>query len=97
MSEFATAENVIMFETLFYWTRSHDLMPRHKWSFKRLIQDQNPSERWVLIDHSQRSPKAVPLHNENSKPSIRIAHSVHLKESYDEMKKLLEAIQWNVQ
>jgi hypothetical protein len=37
------------------------------------------------------------LYNKNSKPSIPIVHSVHLKETYDEMKILLEAIKYNVQ
>jgi len=64
--------------------------------FKGVIHKQTPSEWWVFIDCSQQSLKAV-LHNENSKPSIPIAHSVHLKETYDEIKLLLEAIQYNVQ
>ena len=64
--------------------------------FRRLIHEQTPLEWRVFIDCSQQSLKAV-LHNENSKPSIPIAHSVHLKETYDEIKLLLEAIQYNVQ
>ena len=41
--------------------------------------------------------KAVLLHNEISEPSIPIAHSVHLKETYNEMKILLEGKEYNVE
>jgi hypothetical protein len=37
------------------------------------------------------------LHNGQSKPSIPIAHQVYLKDTYDNMKILLEAMQSNVQ
>jgi len=37
------------------------------------------------------------LHNKNSKPSIPIVHSVHLNETYNEIKILLEEILYNVQ
>jgi len=47
--------------------------------FKGLIHEQNPSDWRVSLDYSQRSLRAVFLHNENSKPSIPIVHSVHLK------------------
>jgi len=65
--------------------------------FKKVIHVETPSEWRVFIHYSQRSLKAVLLYNENSKPSIPIVHSVHLKETYDKMKILLEAIQYNVQ
>ena len=60
--------------------------------FRVLIHVQIPSEWWVFIDCSQRSLKSVVLLNENCKASIPIVHSVHLKETYYEMKILLEAI-----
>ena len=66
-------------------------------AFKGLIHEQNPSEWRGFIHYSQQSLKAVPLHNENSQPSTLIAHSVHLKQTHDEMKILLQAIQYNVQ
>ena len=66
-------------------------------AFKGLIHEQNPSEWRGFIHYSQQSLKAVPLHNENSNPSTLIAHSVHLKQTHDEMKILLQAIQYNVQ
>ena len=52
----------------------------------------NPSDWRLFIDSSKRSLKGVLLHNGNKYPSIPIAHSVHLKESYDNMELLLEAI-----
>ncbi|GFG40816.1 hypothetical protein Cfor_08064 [Coptotermes formosanus] len=59
-------------------------------------QEYNSSDWWLFIDSLQRSLKAVLLHNRNSKTSIAIAHSVHFKETYNNMKILLEAIQCNV-
>jgi hypothetical protein len=52
------------------------------------------SEWRLFIDSSTRSLKAVLLHNGNSKPSIPIAHTVHLKETYDNMQVLLQAIKY---
>jgi hypothetical protein len=61
---------------------------------KELKQEQ---EHWRLfIDSYQRSLKSGFLHNGNAKPSIPIARSVLLKETYSNMKVLLEAIQYNV-
>ena len=54
----------------------------------------NPSDWRLFIDSSKRSLKGV-LHNGNKYPSIPIAHSVHLKESYDNMEFLLEAIKYS--
>jgi hypothetical protein len=64
--------------------------------FKELKQEHNSSDWQLFIDCSQRSLKAVFLHNRNSKPSIAIAHSVHLMDTYDNIKLLVEAIQYNV-
>ena len=69
--------------------------------FKSLLQDHVNSEWRLFIDSSKRSLKAVLLHNGNVKPSIPIAHSVHLKESYENMKLLLQCInyqthQWHI-
>ena len=60
-----------------------------------------PSDWRFFIDSSKRSLKGVLLHNVNKYPSIPIAHSVHLNESYDNMELLLEVIkyseyQWNL-
>jgi len=69
--------------------------------FSSLSQEYIADEWRLFIDSSQRSLKAVLLHNGNVKQSIPIGHSVHLKESYNNMKVLLEAIhyethQWNI-
>ena len=53
------------------------------------------SQDWRLfIDSSKRSLKAVLLHNSNVYPSIPIAHSVELKETYTNMELLLDRIQY---
>ena len=58
--------------------------------------DEHKSSEWrLLINFSQRSLKAVLLHNGNSKRSVSIPHSVHLKKTYDNMKMLLEVICYN--
>ena len=51
---------------------------------------------WTLfIDSSKLSLKAVLLHNGNTLPSIPVGHSVHNKESYENMKILMEAINYD--
>ena len=40
----------------------------------------------LFIDSSRRSLKAVLLHNTNQWPSIPLAHSVHMKENYENVK-----------
>jgi len=50
----------------------------------------------LFIDCSQRSLKAVLLHNKNSKPSILIPHCEHLEETYDSMKILSKAVHYDV-
>lgn len=55
------------------------------------------SSDWRLfVDSSARSLKAVLLHNGNTKPSIPVAHSVHLKETYDNMCVLLQTIKYDL-
>ena len=51
----------------------------------------NPLDWRLFTDSSKRSLKGVLLYNGNKYSSIPIAHSVHLKESYDNMELLLEA------
>jgi hypothetical protein len=62
---------------------------------KGLKQVHNPSDWRLFSDSSWWSLKAALLHNGNFKPSIPVVHSVHAKESYGNMKILLEAIQCN--
>ena len=55
----------------------------------------NPSDWCLFIDSSKRSLKGVLLHNGNKYLSIPIAHSIHLKDSYDNMELLLKAIKYS--
>ena len=51
---------------------------------------------WRLFtDSSKLSLKAVLLHNGNTLPSIPVGHSVHNKESYENMKILMDAINYD--
>ena len=49
----------------------------------------------LFIDSSKLSLKAVLLHNGNILPSIPVGHSVHKKESYENLKILMEAIHYD--
>ena len=51
-----------------------------------------PLDWRLFIDSSKLSHKAVLLHNGNTIPSIPVGHSVHNKDSYENMKILMEAI-----
>ena len=53
-----------------------------------------PSEWRLFIDSSLKSLKAVLLHNGNKYPSLRLAHSVHLKETYKNVKTVLNALKY---
>ena len=55
----------------------------------------NPLDWRLFIDSSKLSLKAVHLHNGNTLPSVPVGHSVHNKESYGNMKILLEAINYD--
>ena len=55
----------------------------------------NPLDWRLFIDSSQLSLKAVLLHNGNTLPSIPVGHSVHNKESYENTKILMEAINYD--
>ncbi|EFN69642.1 hypothetical protein EAG_00493, partial [Camponotus floridanus] len=53
-------------------------------------------EEWRLfIDSSNRSLKAVLLHNTNYYASVPIAHSTTMKEAYDNLKIILQKIQYD--
>jgi len=54
----------------------------------------NPLDWRLFIDSSQLSLKAV-LHNGNTVLSIPVGHSVHNKESYEDMMILIEVINYN--
>ena len=55
----------------------------------------NPLDWRLFIDSSKLSLKAVLLHNGNTLPSIPAGHSVHNKESYENMKIMMEAINYD--
>jgi hypothetical protein len=55
----------------------------------------NQNEWRLFIDSSSRSLKAVLLHNGNKYPSLPVAHSVHLKEDYNSVKTMLNALQYD--
>jgi len=51
---------------------------------------------WPLLkDSFKLSLKAVLLHNDYTLPSIPVGHSVHNKESYENIKILMEAINYD--
>ncbi|GFT28635.1 uncharacterized protein TNCV_4832171 [Trichonephila clavipes] len=54
----------------------------------------NPYNWRLLKDSSKLSLKAVLLHNDNLLPSIPIGHSVHVKETYANVKLLLKLIKY---
>ena len=54
-----------------------------------------PNDWHLFIDSSSRSLKAVLLHNGNRYPSIPLAHSVHIKENYANIKTLLIALKYD--
>ena len=55
----------------------------------------NPLDCRLFTDSSNLSLKAVLLHNDNTLHSIHIGHSVHNKESYENVKILMEAIDYD--
>jgi hypothetical protein len=55
----------------------------------------NPEEWRLFVYLSQFSLKVVLLHNRNIHPSIPIAHSVHMKETYANMDLLLKGINYS--
>ena len=53
-----------------------------------------PEEWRLFIDSSKLSLKAVLLHNENMLPSISIGYAAHMNETYENMKNLLQYINY---
>jgi hypothetical protein len=52
-------------------------------------------DRRLFIDSSKLNLRAVLIHNGNTLPSIPVGNSVHKKESYENMKILMEAIHYD--
>lgn len=59
-----------------------------------LRMEHNPKDWRLFIDSSKLSLKAVLLNNGNTLPSIPVGHAVHMKESYENVKLLLEKIRY---
>jgi len=55
----------------------------------------NPLDWRLFIDSPNLSLNAVLLHNGNTLPSIPVGHSLHNKESYENMKILIKAINYD--
>ena len=53
-----------------------------------------PEEWRLFIDSSKSSLKAVLLHNGNDYPSVPVGHSVHMRESFENMVFLLDHIKY---
>lgn len=62
--------------------------------FEEIDIEYHPQDWRLFIDSSSRSLKSVLLHNGNMYPSIPVGHSVHLKEDYENVKFLLEKLQY---
>ena len=54
-----------------------------------------PSEWRLFFDSSSKSLKAVLLQNGNKYPSLPLAHSVHLKETYENVKTMLNVFNYD--
>ena len=63
---------------------------------KALEHQHDPSEYRLFTDSSKVSLKAVLLHNGNKFPYVSLAHATNMKESYENMKLLLEKIQFEI-
>ena len=59
------------------------------------LKDYNPDEFRLFFDFSKRSLKAVLLNNGNKVALLPIADSVHLEETHENLKMLLQSIQYD--
>ena len=62
--------------------------------FQELKIQYEPEEWRLFIDASTYSTKAVLLHNGNLIPSVPVAHSIILRETYDNLAFILESIKY---
>jgi hypothetical protein len=57
---------------------------------------QYDQQEWRLfLDSSKQSLKTVLLHNRNHLPSIPVGQAVHMKETYENLKQLLNKLQYS--
>jgi hypothetical protein len=59
---------------------------------KQMGKEYDPTEWRLFIDSSNRSLKGVLFHNGNELASLPVAHSVQMKETYENMKILLDEL-----
>jgi len=55
----------------------------------------DPQEWRLFIDSSELSLKAVLLHNGNQHPCIPVGHAVHMKDTYGNLKQLLNMLEYS--
>jgi hypothetical protein len=55
----------------------------------------DPQEWRLFVDTLKLSLKAVLLHNGNQHPSIPVGHTVHMKETYENLKQLLNKLEYS--
>ena len=55
----------------------------------------DPQEWRLFIDSSKLSLKAVLLHNGNQHPSIPVGHAVHMQDTYENLKQLLNKLEYS--
>ena len=55
----------------------------------------DPQEWQLFIDASELSLKAVLLHNGNQHPPIPVGHAVYTKETYENLKQLLNKLEYS--
>ena len=55
----------------------------------------DPQEWRLFIDSSKLCLKAVLLHNGNQHPSIPVGHTVHMNETYENLKQLLKMLEYS--
>ena len=61
-----------------------------------VLDHEHKTTEWRLfIDSSKTSLKAVLLHNGNKFPSVPLAYATNMKETYENLKILLEKIQYD--
>ena len=104
--------NLLAPETTFYWYRNRDekfrkfftMDEQHSLVYCKDIDglveelglEYKAAEWRLFLDSSVRSMKAVLLHIGNQVASIPVAHSVDMKETYLDMKYLLEALKYDL-
>jgi len=60
--------------------------------------NKHDQQEWRLfIDSSKLSLKAVLLHNGNQHPSIPVGHAAHMKETYENIKQLLNKLEYSIE